>query len=456
MNYFKEKGLLWFGMLFAFALVLIIVSLSWSRLVHWEASHYGKELVERLRTVISEIDHDVDFSFTPTLYNYLHQQPLAKLHLNKNTEVTQFVNRIVNRISNWHGVVSMFTDCPETNKALCYERFALKTAIYKPIIREGYDPKSRPWYIATRSHTDWIVLNFMIRSSSRESGYPTTWGIGIVKHILADSSEEIELTKRASHKEIFATQLKNEHGIWLLLNFATSNLEYIKGEKTVPDFPFLNMLYAGKTHPFQEFDVYFRAIRFSPAMLAQTKPLKTTCDVIKKFKGLSYQADVVCQASGEPIHFLFTKKYDHPTHFIILGCFGLILLYGFYYFLCFVYQQNKTIEKNRQKQKLKKWLENIHQFPKIDNHVLLPLSKSAYTEFVKETYGGFPQMARAKGFDLNHIYRVNRKFKHAQFIVFKYDTIKEMVGSYSTDESNEQIRKLLVNSEILQQEIKKS
>lgn len=88
-------------------------------------------------------------------------------------------------------------------------------------------------------------------------------------------------------------------------------------------------------------------------------------------------------------------------------------------------------------------LDKLERFPEIEANDLLALSKAAYIEFVQKKYGGFPQMALERGLDLNNIYRVNRRFKNAPFIVFKYETIQEIVASYNTGESSEEIRKLL-------------
>jgi len=115
------------------------------------------------------------------------------------------------------------------------------------------------------------------------------------------------------------------------------------------------------------------------------------------------------------------------------------------------------LKANPVSQKMKRYeelIKSLGQFPKIEDHDLLPLSKFAYIEFVKEKYSGFPQMAEARGLDLNNIYRVNRKFKNSSFIVFKFDTIKEIIGIYEKDSQEETIKKLLANEDQLFEKMK--
>lgn len=95
------------------------------------------------------------------------------------------------------------------------------------------------------------------------------------------------------------------------------------------------------------------------------------------------------------------------------------------------------------------WLEelikNRQRFPNLSPHDLLALKKAAYIEYVLKTYGGFPQMAEERGLDLNHIYRVNRKFKQSPFVVFRYDTVQEMVGLYEEKKRNDVILTILAD-----------
>lgn len=98
---------------------------------------------------------------------------------------------------------------------------------------------------------------------------------------------------------------------------------------------------------------------------------------------------------------------------------------------------------------------NLSQFPRTENHDLLALDKTKFIEFIKTKYGGFPQMAEERGLDLNNIYRVNRKFKNMPFIVFKYETIMEIIGTYDKSEVQHQTGELLAQERTIQQVIKK-
>ena len=98
---------------------------------------------------------------------------------------------------------------------------------------------------------------------------------------------------------------------------------------------------------------------------------------------------------------------------------------------------------------LSRLFETSEQFPRLEKSDLLALKKSSYIEFIKSKYGGFPQMAKERGLDLNNIYRVNRRFKGAPFVVFQYDTIQEIVGIYDKAESDRTIAKMLVAKEVI-------
>lgn len=103
---------------------------------------------------------------------------------------------------------------------------------------------------------------------------------------------------------------------------------------------------------------------------------------------------------------------------------------------------------------LNRLIETRQQFPRLDKSDLVALEKSSYIEFVKKKYGGFPQMASQRGLDLNNIYRVNRRFKGASFVVFQYDTIQEIVGIYDKEESDRIIATLLAAEESIGKVVK--
>ncbi|MBF0103762.1 MAG: hypothetical protein HQM16_00415 [Deltaproteobacteria bacterium] len=110
------------------------------------------------------------------------------------------------------------------------------------------------------------------------------------------------------------------------------------------------------------------------------------------------------------------------------------------------YELSIKIKENPIDQRLKKYNDlilNKKRFPRVEGHDLLALDKTSFIEFIKSTYGGFPQMAERRGLDLNNIYRVNRKFKNLPFIVFKYETIAEIIGIHNPDALNEKIARLL-------------
>lgn len=110
------------------------------------------------------------------------------------------------------------------------------------------------------------------------------------------------------------------------------------------------------------------------------------------------------------------------------------------------------LKSNPIDQKKKKYSElivNLKRYPRIENHDLLALDKERFIEFIKDKYGGFPQMAEARGLDLNNIYRVNRKFKNLPFIVFKHETIMEIIGIYEPNELKNSLTSLLASKKLI-------
>lgn len=109
----------------------------------------------------------------------------------------------------------------------------------------------------------------------------------------------------------------------------------------------------------------------------------------------------------------------------------------------------KTDPSLHRQKKYAELIAAVEQFPRVAPHDLVPLAKSAYIAFIRARYGGFPQMAAARGLDLNHLYRVNRRFQNAPFVVFKWETIQEIIGSYDAAESLAQVRPLLCPLRVL-------
>lgn len=431
----KEKALFISGLLVTTLTVGLLFYFFWSTLISMEAKTYGKELTLRLQKLVVGIDREFTKGMDRDLYQALHQKPLSRLQLQTNPKILALQEGLTQNVHNGEEAMALFTDCPETDKSICYEQFYSPNRSKIKVVRQGYDPKSRPWYIATRAHTDWVVLHFMLRSRSRESGYPTSWGIGIARRYFGGPAEEHAFWKSREDREHFAQDLQDEKGIWFLLTFA--------GETPEGENPFLKMLYPGEKHPFQNFDTSFRTIRFPQDLLQGRKEPVLQCASINNWRGWWYEANVSCHFNGEPIQYTFSKRYDHPVIFILLIGMALAVLYVSFLFFRFVYRQNRTLEESKRQKRIEELVFNLKAFPRIEDHDLLPLSKKAYEAFVKEKYGSFPQMAAERGLDLNHLYRVHRKFKEEEYIVYKYDTIREMIGAYNPEECLSTIGKLL-------------
>lgn len=109
----------------------------------------------------------------------------------------------------------------------------------------------------------------------------------------------------------------------------------------------------------------------------------------------------------------------------------------------------KESAKLKTNKRIAELIEKQRDFPKINEHDLLALNKELYIRWVKEKYGGFPQLAKERRLDLNNIYRVNRRFKNKPFVVFKFETIREILGCYDTMELESTLRQLLAQEDLL-------
>lgn len=319
-------------MVLALLLVATAFYFVWKGFVSLEAKQYGESFITNLKESLAQIDAAVNATFTPAYYTKLHGQKLSEINIEEEDHLKKLIERL-KKITHLDQVyLALFTDCNPDHNASCYTDNDYSTASYAANV--GYDPKSRPWYLATRSHTNWTVMKFMLRGSTRLSDYPATWGIAIVRHLLASPEEEQELRKIVADKETFKSYMKGEKGIWLSLGFVTSRPE--------SQHSFLHMVMPDKVSRFTDVDAFLQTIRFPDSVLTGESPLNISCHAITKLLGLSYQATVPCHVNGERIQFFFTKRYDNPSHLVILGVFSLLVLFGFYRFFSYVTELEKT------------------------------------------------------------------------------------------------------------------
>ena len=112
-------------------------------------------------------------------------------------------------------------------------------------------------------------------------------------------------------------------------------------------------------------------------------------------------------------------------------------------------EKSKLKPDQLRQQRMTELMTNLQRFPRLEAHDLLALAKPAYIRFVQEKFGGFPQLAKTTGLDLNNIYRVNRRFKNSPFVVFKYDTIQILFGLFDVQEREKEIARLLCPEDVL-------
>ena len=429
MSRWKEKGLLWFGMAFSITLVVSLSFLTLDFLVKREATQYGNLFLNQLRRVVSEVNQTVTHWLTPEQYAKLHRKPISHLQIWKTSEAQTMVEEVAESLRNPDGVFGFYTNCFLANEAECYDDLLFNGK--NIVFRDNYKPRDRPWYAVSRGNSDWVVLSYLI-SKQAISGYPTAWALGFVRRF------PVSMNESSPKKD----QQEREDGIWVITSSPNPTAVSYDTEK-IRSMSVLNMLLGETPTSFKNFDLSLKTLHFPVETLNPNFPLNPNCNSIISFKGFAYSANVQCWLNQEPVQFLFTKYYDHPIREILVLVVGLLLLVGVWRFFYKIVSQGEEIEHLRSQERIKLLQQKSHDFPRVESHDLLPISKEAYFEFVKEKYGGFPQMAKERGLDLNHIYRVNRKFKNEEYIVYKYDTIREIIGLNDIEACNKVVKGML-------------
>lgn len=335
-----HKGLVVFGMIFAVIITVVCLYILWKSLVSREAKIFGKKFIHNMKEMVMEVDAETKKVFTTEFYDQVHKKPISKNEWMDSKIIKDYQKRIEKITHLSPIIVAFFTDCYPERSATCYA-----DTDPKDTDNRGYDPKSRPWYLATRSHTDWVLLQFMLSGRTKFAGYPTVSSIILAKHILRDTREEAELKLKALNKEKFAIELENEKGLWLSIALVELP-DSFEPKYYVSSRFLLKSLLPNEMENFENLDVSLRTMRFPKAMFQNNVPMKVSCDAITKIKFMQYSAIVACQVNEEPIQFFFNKSYGQPAHAVALGLAGSFLIFIFYRFFSHVYRlQQQNIQK---------------------------------------------------------------------------------------------------------------
>lgn len=405
------------GLAFSSTLLIFLNLLAWNFLAQYEATRTGQELLYNLRHVVSQMDHAAKEWITPNRYQKINAHVLSQLNIWGSPEAQKFIREIHQLIPDPEGIISIYTNCPQNNKADCYDDILFKGKV--PVYRNNYNPRDRPWYNVTRLHNDWVVTSFMTTKQAI-SGFPTAWALGFDKHFNESPTQ-------------------NDEGIWLAIGLPH------------PTQSILDVLYEKKAPSLKNFDFSLKTLTFPKASLEPSSPFPTTCTSITSLAGFGYEANVQCWLNKEPIQFSFQAGYKDPVYLIVAAILSLLILFGAYRFLSTLSRLKKQEARSRQNRRYEELLAKVQKFPNLDPHDLIPLDKEAYETFVKDKYGSFPKMASKTGLDLNNLYRVSRRAKNDPFVVFQYETVLEIVGSYNPQEREGIIQKLLFSSEHLKE-----
>ena len=363
MDYLRRKILI-LGMTVGVLIGVFLVYVVWKGLITRESIDYAKKFSLQIKERVVAVDNASTEGFSPELYQWLHKKPLSEMpQLTRTPALTEILQKVRNVFDDPKIEMSLFTDCNTKTYARCYhdsDMDVIRPEFPNPTV--GYDPKSRPYYLATRTHTDWVLLNFMLRGQSRTSDYPPTYGSVLVKHILKNSAEEKELALLAKDREKLSHYMQNEMGIWL--SFWSSDAA------TFPNASLLRSVAKGKMDAFQSFDIFYQNLRFPKKVLTGEGPLQVVCDATSALLGpFSYKATVPCHINGEPIQFIFSKTYDHPAHLLalMLGFFSLLAI-AFWFFNYVEGLQDQNIQKiigaklvHDLKKGIVTQLDNLHQ-----------------------------------------------------------------------------------------------
>jgi len=327
MSRFEEKRFTLIGMSLAVVLGLIITFFSLKALLKTEADRYGKDFIENLFVLSGKLDQALTSTITKEVYDNLHQKKLKEVRLTVGDHIQSLQSQAREILGTQDLLTAIFSDCPHDGKqSVCYiEADPVRVKVKAPLSSD-YSPKSRPWYLATRSHTDWVLIQFMVNRSTLLSGYPPTWGTVFVKHFIYSNEEEENWKIKATNKDYLIKSKELDNGIWFSMAMFEKN--YFG-----PNSIFLKTKDRSK---FTKFDFKLKTLRFPKKLSHNMGLIDVDCQASTEIISWQYKAVVPCEVNGESVRISFVKYYDHNWHLFAISFLFLVFLLFNYLLLRYV------------------------------------------------------------------------------------------------------------------------
>lgn len=322
----RNHGVFWIGMPLATAVTAFLCYFGWQTLINREAVYYGQLLTQRLQSVVRRLDALSERTFTPAVYARLHRQRLQDLQLGDDPLIAQLVPALDEIVPNPYGILGLFTNCPSPRPLECYFDYFFDRSLPYTSQRPGpsYNPRSRPWYLVSKLHTDWVLLSFMMMVQEVPT-YPRTTGLGFVKRMVWGPTDKAAGTSVTEG---------DEDGLWFVV--ASPNATQAVTRNGITTMPFLDMLFPQAPPRFTTFGVNFADIQFTAAALHDEHLRSPDCRGVTDFSGFHYNASVQCFLDGQPIHYVFKKRFDAAGQLWLLLGLSVLLLLFLYRFFCYV------------------------------------------------------------------------------------------------------------------------
>ncbi|OVE81737.1 hypothetical protein BVY03_02815 [bacterium K02(2017)] len=331
---FRRRKITLVGMLFSIVLIGVLSHMAWKQLLGQEGKFYAEHFIKGLINKVDQIEVLLTEDLTPDFRQQLFGKPLAELNLENEPIINNLRIKIKQLIGIDHAFIGFYTNCNKTHPQTCYIDF---DSTGRDV--SNYQPHSRPWYLATQSHTDWVLLNFMRLRATRRAGYPPQWGWVLSKKIYQDKTQK--------------------SGLWFNI-FIPINSN-IRSENNFNEFhkSIFNLAIENKSHVFDYFELNIRNIRLYDELIMSKNNLnenKLICHENNEYEFFNsyYRAYISCRYDREVWHINYSKIYDSKIHgglIIIAGLFLLFLAFRFFSYIQLM--QNRSVQDRLEIEKAK-------------------------------------------------------------------------------------------------------
>ncbi|MBF0103761.1 MAG: hypothetical protein HQM16_00410 [Deltaproteobacteria bacterium] len=315
-----KQRILLFALLFSMTLAGVLGHLIWKDLLGRENKGYAVKMIRGMYALVNNVDQVVHRHITPELYKDILHQPLSKTSF-KDSQVFNNLRKELKKIDGLHNFyIGFYTDCSDEEPGSCY----FDDYPGGQVVRR-YEPESRPWYLATHSHTDWVLINFMRLKETLSTDYPPKWGWVLSKKIVYDEQDDPADSPR-------------DKGLWINLYIPFEQKENLEQDFNEYHGSILELALSKDYPYFFFFELFFKTVLFPKKAISDPGSLTILCHQNNEYELFSslYRSFVSCQVNKETIHFNFSKKYDHSWHRLFLVFIGLVFVFVTYFFFRYI------------------------------------------------------------------------------------------------------------------------